>query len=279
MTGAVDALRGAESPRRVEIEATLAGGGYAVLVDGPEQAMAVSNLIAPEHSSFAAKSPTDLVPLVRNAGAVFLGPYTPASLGDYIAGPSHTLPTFGSARYASALGVEDFLRRVHVISPAAPESRPSPATLPPSPVPKDSSPTPSRCSLRSGPGKEPGERRKASAAGEAPGARWRCALAITPPRSKSRSGSTPTSRPSRRRGPLSRRSRPSWPRSPQPLPDRQATALCAALAAHHGVEPAQVFCANGSNEAIQCLLLAYGGRDDPPWFSSPPTPFTPTSPA
>jgi histidinol dehydrogenase len=57
-----------------------------------------------------------LLALVRNAGAVFLGPYTPASLGDYIAGPSHTLPTFRSARYSSVLGVEDFLRRVHVIS-------------------------------------------------------------------------------------------------------------------------------------------------------------------
>ena len=53
---------------------------------------------------------------MRNAGAVFLGPYAPASLGDYLAGPSHVLPTFGSARYSSALGVEDFLRRVHVIS-------------------------------------------------------------------------------------------------------------------------------------------------------------------
>src|SRR5208283_3211298 len=60
--------------------------------------------------------PRDLLPLVRNAGAVFLGPYTPASLGDYLAGPSHTLPTFRSARYASVLGVEDFLRMVHVIS-------------------------------------------------------------------------------------------------------------------------------------------------------------------
>ena len=105
-----------ESPRRAEIEATLADGGYAVLVDGPEAAMAVSNEIAPEHLELCCDNPQAMIPLVRNAGAVFLGPYTPASLGDYIAGPSHTLPTFGSARYASVLGVEDFLRRVHVIS-------------------------------------------------------------------------------------------------------------------------------------------------------------------
>ena len=78
--------------------------------------MAVSNEIAPEHLELCCEDPRALLALVRNAGAVFLGPDTPASLGDYIAGPSHTLPTFGSARYSSVLGVEDFLRRVHVIS-------------------------------------------------------------------------------------------------------------------------------------------------------------------
>ena len=78
--------------------------------------MAVANEIAPEHLELCCADPQALLPLVRNAGAVFVGPYSPASLGDYIAGPSHVLPTFGSARYASALGVEDFLRRVHVIS-------------------------------------------------------------------------------------------------------------------------------------------------------------------
>ena len=72
--------------------------------------------IAPEHLELCCEDPRAMIPLLANAGAVFLGPYTPASLGDYIAGPSHTLPTFGSARYASVLGVEDFLRRVHVIS-------------------------------------------------------------------------------------------------------------------------------------------------------------------
>jgi len=87
-----------------------------VLVDGPAAAMAVANEIAPEHLELCCDDPQALVPLVRNAGAVFLGPYAPASLGDYLAGPSHVLPTFGSARYSSALGVEDFVRRVHVIS-------------------------------------------------------------------------------------------------------------------------------------------------------------------
>jgi histidinol dehydrogenase len=56
-----------------------------------------------------------LLPLVRNAGAVFCGPYSPASVGDYIAGPSHVLPTYGSARFSSALGVDDFSKQIHVI--------------------------------------------------------------------------------------------------------------------------------------------------------------------
>jgi histidinol dehydrogenase len=104
------------APRRREIAATLERGGWSVLVDGPRRAMDVCNVVAPEHLELITSDPEALVPLVRSAGAVFCGPWAPASVGDYIAGPSHVLPTFGSARYASALGVEDFLRKVHVIS-------------------------------------------------------------------------------------------------------------------------------------------------------------------
>jgi histidinol dehydrogenase len=103
------------SPRRSDLESTLARGGYAVLVDGPEQALSVSNAIAPEHLELLCDDPEALLPLVRSAGAVFCGPFAPASVGDYLAGPSHVLPTFGSARFANALRVDDFLRRIHVI--------------------------------------------------------------------------------------------------------------------------------------------------------------------
>jgi histidinol dehydrogenase len=106
----------AESPRRAEIEATLSDGGYAVLVDGPEQAVAVANAIAPEHLELMNDDPEALVPLVRHAGAVFTGPFAPASVGDYLAGPSHVLPTYGSARFGSALRVEDFQKLIHVVS-------------------------------------------------------------------------------------------------------------------------------------------------------------------
>ncbi|MET0490402.1 MAG: histidinol dehydrogenase [Acidimicrobiales bacterium] len=107
-------VAGAE--RQADIEATLADGGYTVLVDGPERAVAVANAIAPEHLQLMTADPAALVPLVRNAGAVFCGPWSPASLGDYAAGPSHVLPTFGSARYAGALSVLDFLKQIHVVT-------------------------------------------------------------------------------------------------------------------------------------------------------------------
>ena len=104
------------SPRRSHIESTLAEGGYAVVCDGPEQAIAVANVIAPEHLELMTADPEALLPLVRNAGAVFLGPWAPASVGDYLAGPSHVLPTFGSARFSSALRVDDFVKHVHVVA-------------------------------------------------------------------------------------------------------------------------------------------------------------------
>ena len=110
------ARRVAASPRRADIESTLTGNGYAVVVDGPDQAMTVANLIAPEHLQLMSADPEMLVPLVRSAGAVFCGWYAPASVGDYVAGPSHVLPTFGSARFAGALRVDDFLKQLHVVS-------------------------------------------------------------------------------------------------------------------------------------------------------------------
>ncbi|MGH9122921.1 MAG: histidinol dehydrogenase, partial [Acidimicrobiales bacterium] len=82
----------AASPRRAAIRATLDSGGYSVLVDGPEQAMEVANILAPEHLELMCEGAESLVELVRAAGAVFVGPWAPASVGDYLAGPSHVLP-------------------------------------------------------------------------------------------------------------------------------------------------------------------------------------------
>jgi histidinol dehydrogenase len=115
ITSAISRLT-ALAPRRSEIEANLSRGGYAVLVDSPERAMEVANAVAPEHLELMNADPESLLPLVRNAGAVFCGPNAPASVGDYLAGPSHVLPTYGSARFSSALGVDDFLKQIHVVS-------------------------------------------------------------------------------------------------------------------------------------------------------------------
>ncbi|HAM02387.1 MAG TPA: histidinol dehydrogenase [Acidimicrobiaceae bacterium] len=104
------------SPRRQDLESTLAGGGLAVLVDGPAEALAVSNAVAPEHLELLVDGADALLPLVERAGAVFVGPLTPASLGDYVAGPNHVLPTARTARFASALGVADFRTTVHAVT-------------------------------------------------------------------------------------------------------------------------------------------------------------------
>ena len=111
------------SPRRSEITATLERGGYCVIVDGPEQAMAVANAVAPEHLELLNADPESLVPLVRQAGAVFVGPYAPASVGDYVAGPNHVLPTARSARFGSALRVDDFCKHIHVVDVDEPALR------------------------------------------------------------------------------------------------------------------------------------------------------------
>lgn len=114
----VDAVTAAVAvaARRTEIEATLAENGYVVVCDSPEQALDVVNTVAPEHLEVQVADPAAFVAGVRNAGAVFCGPDTPASLGDYVAGPSHVLPTHRTARYGQVLGVGDFLKEMHIVT-------------------------------------------------------------------------------------------------------------------------------------------------------------------
>ena len=106
----------ADAPRRAEIEATLTSGGRAVLVDTPAMALEAANAIAPEHLELITADPEALLPLVRNAGAVFCGPWSPAVVGDYVAGVNHVLPTARTARFASALRVDTFRKHVHVVT-------------------------------------------------------------------------------------------------------------------------------------------------------------------
>jgi len=91
-------------------------GGYCLIVRNLEEAVEAANQLAPEHLEIMVKSPRKLLKRIRAAGAIFLGPYSPVTVGDYIAGPSHVLPTGGSARAFSGLGVEDFIRKTHIIA-------------------------------------------------------------------------------------------------------------------------------------------------------------------
>jgi histidinol dehydrogenase len=90
--------------------------GALILVKNEEEAIVCANQIAPEHLHLSVTDPEALLGCVDNAGAIFLGHHTPVALGDYLAGPSHVLPTGGTARFASGLSANDFLRRSSVIA-------------------------------------------------------------------------------------------------------------------------------------------------------------------
>ena len=239
------------SPRREHLEATLAEGGYAVLCDGPEHAIEIANAIAPEHLELLVADPDALLPLVRHAGAVFCGPYAPASVGDYLAGPNHVLPTYGSARFSGALRVDDFLKHVHVVSV-------------------------DQAALRRGGGARDrarhlrGPRRPRRID---PPAAGRPGMTISPRDDlalmegyhspqvevavRLNTNEAPEPPPAGLRG---RARHGDGHARVAPLPRPLLHARCAtAIAAHHGVDPAQVFAANGSNEVLQTLCLAYGG--------------------
>ena len=94
---------------------SLAQRGALLIVENLDQAMELANRIAPEHLELCVKHPMHLARSVKHAGAVFLGPYAPEAIGDYLAGPNHILPTAGTARYASALGVEDFQKKINLM--------------------------------------------------------------------------------------------------------------------------------------------------------------------
>ena len=104
-----------EMPRREIIAKSLNDRGALILTRNMEEACAISNRIAPEHLEVSSRDPHRWEPLLRHAGAIFLGAFTSESLGDYCAGPNHVLPTSGTARFSSPLGVYDFQKRSSLI--------------------------------------------------------------------------------------------------------------------------------------------------------------------
>ena len=97
------------------MEASLRDFGCAIVCGNLEQCVELANEIAPEHLEIVTQAPRELLPKIKNAGAVFLGSYTPEPLGDYLAGPDHVLPTSGTARFFSPLGVDSFLKTMSVL--------------------------------------------------------------------------------------------------------------------------------------------------------------------
>jgi histidinol dehydrogenase len=104
-----------QMPRADIIAKSLSGRGALIHTRSMEEACAISNRIAPEHLEVSSLSPGQWEPLLHHAGAIFLGAYTSESLGDYCAGPNHVLPTSGTARFSSPLGVYDFQKRSSLI--------------------------------------------------------------------------------------------------------------------------------------------------------------------
>ena len=110
-------------PRREVIRASLEGRGALIHTRSMEEACAISNRIAPEHLEVSSRDPHRWEPLLKHAGAIFLGAFTSESLGDYCAGPNHVLPTSGTARFSSPLSVYDFQKRSSLIEVSAEGAR------------------------------------------------------------------------------------------------------------------------------------------------------------
>ncbi len=109
-------VRAGKLPRRDIVERSLADYAAILVVPSLDTALEIANALAPEHLEIVTADPQALLPRVRNAGAVFLGAYSPEPLGDYFAGPNHVLPTSGTARFFSPLGASDFFKRINIVN-------------------------------------------------------------------------------------------------------------------------------------------------------------------
>ncbi|MDH4362517.1 MAG: histidinol-phosphate transaminase, partial [Acidimicrobiia bacterium] len=256
----------ADALRAADVRSTLAAGGYAVLVDDPSAALAVVNAIAPEHLELQCAGAEELASRVDNAGAIFCGPWSPASVGDYVAGPSHVLPTYGSARFASALTVADFCKDHHVVTlDAEGIQRLGPhvvALADAEGLDAHAASVRLRLDRLAGGGE----------AAEPPGA----ASPLHPRPSVRDDLKTLEGYHSPQLTVEVRLNTNEAPEAPPEAfsraveaavagvewhryPDRAAIDLRAAIGAIHGLPGDQVFCANGSNEVIQTVLLAFAG--------------------
>ena len=263
------ARRLAASSRQNEAEATLKAGGNSLLVDDLEAAVEAVNRLAPEHVQLMCAEAESLAENVRNAGAIFCGDLSPAAIGDYIAGPSHVLPTGGTARFASGLQATDFQKRLHTISvspegfTAASEAATALAEAEGLTAHRDA--ILARLEIPETRDLIAGIREQSDAlSGPGPDIRLRPNVTAL----------------ERYHSPqLDAQVRLNTNESPYPppegfeeavaealaslawnrYPERNAQSLRVALGEFHDLPPSQIFAANGSNEVIQTLLMCYGG--------------------
>ena len=268
------------------IKEALSGQSGCVLVDDLDSALAVADAWAPEHLEIQAADAEGLALRVRNAGAIFVGPYAPVSLGDYLAGSNHVLPTGGTARHTAGLSVLAFLRGIHVVNctkEALAEVAPHIDALggaedlaahvnavrirvPAGGTTAAATNTPATNTAAT----NKGETSQVVVANEV--------LSDDPPLRDDLRGRTPYGAPQvEARARLNTNENP-YPPSPELVraiadavaaeaaglnryPDRDAIALRGDLAAYlgHGLSVSQVWAANGSNEVIQQIFQAYGG--------------------
>lgn len=123
------ARRVADLPRAAIATASLTDWGAIIIVPNLGVGVDIANLVAPEHMEVATRDPWAVLPLIRHAGAVFLGAHSPEPVGDYFAGPNHVLPTLGTARHASALSVQTFCKKTSIIAASPKFTRDSAAAI------------------------------------------------------------------------------------------------------------------------------------------------------
>ena len=247
------------------VKEALTGQSGCVLVDDIDAALAVSDAWAPEHLEIQAADAAHLAGRVRNAGAIFVGPYAPVSLGDYLAGSNHVLPTGGTAKHTAGLSVLTFLRGVHVVNCTAAALAGVAPHIDALGGAEDLAAHVNAVRVRIPAGQAGGSRASASRLAEVP---LRSDLV----------GLSPYGAP--QVDALARLNTNENPYPPSPAlvreiaeaamaaasalnryPDRDATALRSDLAGYlgHDLTAEQVWAANGSNEVIQQLFQAFGG--------------------
>ena len=254
----------ASARHRDTVQAALAGQSACVLVDDTAAALAVSDVWAPEHLEIQTADAAGLSARVRNAGAVFVGPYAPVSLGDYLAGSNHVLPTGGTARHTAGLSVLAFLRGIHVVDCSAAALAQAAPYIDALGAAEDLAAHVAAVRVR-----VPDE----------PKAPARGAQAAGPPIRPDLVGRTPYGAPQLDVPVRLNTNENPFPPPPALVqaitdavagvagslnryPDRDAMGLRAELAAYlgHGLTARQVWAANGSNEIIQQLLQVFGGH-------------------